>query len=105
MGEKLNGGAGLVIDENLLGLANPMSTIAIGREDLVGLDRPGAGLTASVRGFIDEGGRAKLRAARDAQPATAPAAAASTTADDLRYRANQACDGPPEDEVRADRRA
>ena len=105
MGEKLNGGADLVIDENLLGLANPMSTIAIGREDLVGADRPGAGLTASVRGFIDEGGRAKLRTVRDAQPARAPAPVPSTPADDVRPRSRPDLEEAPEDDVLADRRA
>lgn len=105
MGERLNGGADLVIDENLLGLANPMSTIAIGREDLVGADRPGAGLTESVREFIGEGGRAKLKSVRDAQPAGAPAPVPSAPTGDVRLRSRPDLDDAPEDDVRAERKA
>ena len=73
MDQKLSGASGHgAMDENLLGLANPMATIPIGREDLVGEDRPGAGLSESVRAFVADGGRSKLKAARDAQPQAAP---------------------------------
>ncbi|MDE4914913.1 hypothetical protein [Methylobacterium sp. 092160098-2] len=82
MDQKLRGASGHgAMDENLLGLANPMSTIPIGREDLVGEDRPGAGLSESVRAFVADGGRAQLKAARDAQPLTAPPPASTVPSD------------------------
>ncbi|GJD87722.1 hypothetical protein BHAOGJBA_1227 [Methylobacterium hispanicum] len=103
MGDKLNDGAGLVMDENLLGLANPMSSIAIGRDDLVGEDRPGTGLTRSVRDFIDEGGRAKLKAVRDAEPATGPSPASLGPSEDVRPHRRPTDEDVSENDLRAER--
>lgn len=103
MGDKLNDGAGLVMDENLLGLANPMSSIAIGRDDLVGEDRPGAGLTRSVRDFIDEGGRAKLKAVRDAESTAKPSPASRDPSEDVRPHRRPIDEDVSENDLRAER--
>ena len=103
MGDKLNHRAGLVMDENLLGLANPMSSIAIGRDDLVGGDRPGAGLTRSVRDFIDEGGRAELKSVRDAEAAAGPSPASRGPSEDVRPRRRPVDEAVYGNDLRAER--
>jgi hypothetical protein len=98
--QKLNQAAGVgAMDENLLGLANPMSTISIGRDDIVGEDRPGAGLSQSVKDFVAEGGRAKLKQARDAKPATAPSTASLAPAETPRAAPRPSYDDEPDNDV------
>jgi hypothetical protein len=100
MDQKLSGASDHgAMDENLLGLANPMSTIAIGREDLVGEDRPGAGLSESVRAFLEDGGRAKLKAARDAKPLTAPPSSSTAPSDGFRSTSRPRYADDPEGDV------
>ncbi len=100
MDQKLNQAAGVdAMDENLLSLANPMSTISIGRDDIVGEDRPGAGLSQSVKDFVAEGGRAKLKQARDAKPATAPRPWPLAPAETPRAAARPSYDDEPENDV------
>lgn len=100
MDQKLNQAPGIgAMDENLLGLANPMSTISIGRDDIVGEDRPGAGLSQSVKDFVAEGGRAKLKEARDAKPATAPSATSLAPVEASRASARPSYADEPENDV------
>lgn len=87
------------MDENLLGLANPMSTISIGRDDIVGEDRPGAGLSESVKAFVAEGGRTKLKQTRDAKPSTAPAPGSLPPAEAPRAAARPAYADEPDNDV------